>query len=304
MRYWGLREIMKFIKSPIVTLLALLLAAGSLGFSLYTASSTITTVDAIRIQCEDGQDGAPGPQGETGSQGEQGEQGDRGPTGPCGVQGPQGPQGEVGPQGPQGEVGPQGPSGLDGLRGATGPQGPQGIQGPQGLPGLPGVQGIPGPAGPQGPSGSDGSRGPTGPQGPAGPAASESSFTVSGGTIAGTQPTFSSDPMFYGSYIKNGSLVYVRITVDFDNITNFGTGQYFVSLPFPSKYDVTIRGGHLERVSNNRNYPITGFARAGSSTLTLWYTAGTGQDEEFDHNSPYALQTADSFHLAGTYIAD
>lgn len=267
---------MKFIKSPLVTLVALALAAGSLGFSIYTANSTITTVDAIRIQCEDGQDGTPGAPGETGPQGEQGEQGETGLTGPCGPQGP------IGPQGPQGEIGPQG------IQGDVGPQGPQGD------------------VGPQGPAGSDGARGSTGaqgPQGPAGPAAAEMSFTVQGGS-SGTQPTFDGAPKFFGSYIKNGALVYVRISVDFDNITSFGTGQYYVTLPFESKYDITIRGGHIQRQSNGRTYPITGFAQAGSSTLTLWYTANSGQDEPFDHTNPYTLTTTDSFHLAGTYIAN
>lgn len=73
---------------------------------------------------------------------------------------------------------------------------------------------------------------------------------VLGGTVGGTQPTFSSNPLFFGSSVRNGDLVYFRINVDFDNITGFGTGQYFVSLPYPSKYDVTVRGGHLERFSN------------------------------------------------------
>ena len=227
---------MKILKSHLIAVLALLIAVGSLGVSVYQANSPITTVEAIRVLCEDGQDGVDG------SQGQAGQDGAEGPQGETGEQGEQGIQGETGPCGPQGEVG---------------------LQGPQGQ------------IGPQGPSGSDGSSGPTGPQGPAGPAAAEASFTVEGGTLE-TQPTFDGAPKFYGSYIKNGELVYVRTSVDFDNITSFGTGQYYVSLPFPSKYDITIRGGHIQRVSNGRIYPITGFATAGSSTLTLWYTASSG----------------------------
>jgi Collagen triple helix repeat (20 copies) len=267
---------MKILKSHLIAVLALLIAVGSLGVSIYQANSPITTVEAIRVLCEDGQDGVDGSQGQAGQDG---------------AEGPQGETGQDGAEGPQGETGEQGEQGIQGATGPCGPQGEVGPQGPQGQ------------IGPQGPSGSDGSSGPTGPQGPAGPAAAEASFTVQGGTLE-TQPTFDGAPKFYGSYIKNGELVYVRISVDFDNITSFGTGQYYVSLPFPSKYDITVRGGHIQRASNGRIYPITGFATAGSSTLTLWFTASSGQDEPFDYRSPFPLTVLDSFHLAGNYISN
>lgn len=237
----------------------------------------------MRILCEDGQDGATGEQG---PQGLPGECGPEGPQGEPGPQGEQGPQGEPGPQGERGEVGPQGPSGP---AGATGPTGPTGATGSAG------------------PAGAIGPAGPTGPQGAPGAdyvAPTETDYVLQGGTIAGTPPTFDGNPLFFGSSIRNGDLVFLRILVDFDNITSFGTGQYFVSLPYPAKYDATIREGHLTRDSNSRRYPIVGHLEAGSTIMTLWYTAGTGQDEEFDFNSPYTLRVEDSFHIAGTYIAE
>ena len=53
-----------------------------------------------------------------------------------------------------------------------------------------------------------------------------------------TSPTFSGDPLIEGSYTKIGSLVYFEIRVDFDNITSFGAGQYYLTLPFPSAHPV------------------------------------------------------------------
>ena len=155
---------------------------------------------------------------------------------------------------------------------------------------VPGEPGIPGP------------QGPVGPQGPALEPA-ETSFTVLGGTD-GNPPTFNGSPLFTGSYVKIGSLVTFRIDVDFDNITNFGTGQYFVQLPFNAKYGTMLRSGCLHRASNNNQYAINGHVFAGSNVLTLWYTAGTGQDEAFDHNSPYTITVNDNFHITGTYIAE
>ena len=256
----------KFFSSQWVALVAVLVAIGSLGFAVKPDNQSINTVEAVRIQCEDGATGATGSAGLDGQDGAQGPQGE---TGPCGPVGPEGPEG---PEGPQGPIGPTGAAGAQGLTGA------------------PGQAGTPGPAGPQGPQGEDG------------PAAPEIDYPVQGGTIEGTQPSFSSSPLFYASSVRNGDLVYFRVSVDFDNIVDFGTGQYFVTLPYPAKYDATVRGGHLERASNDRRYPIVGHLVAGSDVMTLWFTSG-GLDEPFDYKNPYGLAPQDQFHIAGQYIA-
>lgn len=129
----------------------------------------------------------------------------------------------------------------------------------------------------------------------------ETSYTVEGGT-SGTQPTFTGAPMFDGSYILQGELVHFRVNVDFDNITSFGTGQYYVTLPFESKYGLMMRDGCLHRASNGNQYAISGHVLAGSDVLQLFYTGGNGHDEAFDYNSPYTLTINDSFHIAGVFI--
>jgi hypothetical protein len=130
---------------------------------------------------------------------------------------------------------------------------------------------------------------------------SEVSFTVNGGTN-GTNPTFDGAPLFSGTYVKTGPLVHFQIQVDMDNITDFGTGQYYVDLPFPAKYGYQVREGCLHDISTSRQYAISGHAYAGSSQLLLSYTDSNGQDASFDYNSPMVLATGDNFHIAGTYI--
>lgn len=178
---------------------------------------------------------------------------------------------------------------------------------------MPGVA-VEGPAGPQGPRGYQGETGLTGPMGPQGPQGEtgpagqdatlgvETVFTVNGGTLE-TQPTFNGDPLFTGSYIKNGSLVHFQIQVDMDNITDFGTGQYYVDLPFASKYGYQVREGCLHDVSTDKQYAIGGHVFAGESQLNLTFTNTNGQDEAFDFNSPVTLNIADNFHISGTYIS-
>jgi hypothetical protein len=157
--------------------------------------------------------------------------------------------------------------------------------------------GVTGPTGPAGEQGVQGDTGPTGPN------PTETEFTVSGGAL-GTQPTFDGDPLFTGSYVKTGPQVHFRIDVDFDNITSFGTGQYYLDLPFVSKYNYHFRNGCLHDISGEDQFAISGHVIAGQSRMTLFWTNNSGQDEEFTSTAPVTLQTIDNFHISGEYIAE
>ena len=131
----------------------------------------------------------------------------------------------------------------------------------------------------------------------------EVSYTVLGGTT-GTQPTFSG-PAFSGSYVKTGALVSFQIQVDFDNITSFGTGQYYLTLPFAVKYGYMFREGCLHDASTGRVYHIGGHVYANSNELYLFTTDSQGNrvyDFAFSQGEPITLATADNFHISGTYV--
>ncbi len=134
----------------------------------------------------------------------------------------------------------------------------------------------------------------------------EQEYTVQGGT-AGTQPTFTGDPLFSGHYVILGHTIYFDIQVDFDNITSFGTGQYFVTLPFASKYGKMFREGCLHDNDTGREYHIGGHVNAGSDEVQLFTTDRIGNriyDFPFEQGEPITLTTADNFHISGTYIVD
>jgi hypothetical protein len=131
-------------------------------------------------------------------------------------------------------------------------------------------------------------------------------FVVEGGSL-GTQPTFSGAPLFTGSYVKNGPLVTFRIDVEFDNITSFGTGQYYLTLPFVPKHNYQLTNGCLHDISTGVNYVITGHVYAGNSQMRLESTDNTGNTSfniPFTYNHPVTLTTADNFHIAGTYVTE
>jgi hypothetical protein len=136
------------------------------------------------------------------------------------------------------------------------------------------------------------------------PSTIENSFTVVGGS-KGTQPTFNGSPLFTGRYVKIGKLVHFEIQVDMDNITSFGTGQYYLNLPFPASVGYIFRDGCLHDISSNSTYHVSGHVYAGSSELTLFSSdkVSSGvQDVTFTYNFPVIITTADNFHIAGTYI--
>ena len=129
----------------------------------------------------------------------------------------------------------------------------------------------------------------------------DTTYFVQGGT-SGIQPTFNGQPLFTSSYVQTGDLVFFRINVDMSNITSFGTGQYYVTLPFNAKYDMIVSSGHLHDNSANDNYQLSGELTAGSNVMWLYYIASNSQLAAFDHNSPKVLDLNDFFHISGTYI--
>jgi hypothetical protein len=134
----------------------------------------------------------------------------------------------------------------------------------------------------------------------------DTDFTVEGGTL-GTQPTFNGAPLFTGSYVKAGAMVHFRVDVEFDNILTFGTGQYYINLPFTPKYNYMFTGGCLHDASTGITYVITGHVFAGNPQMRLESTDNSGNTSyniPFTYNHPITLATADNFHLYGDFIVD
>ena len=220
-----------------------------------------------------------------------------GPTGATGLTGATGPTGATGSTGTTGSQGPTGPTGATGLTGAVGPTGPQGVVGPTG---PQGVQGNGGPTGPTGAAstvtGPTGPIGPTGATGATGPAPSKQAYSA---TWSGTGLAFTGTPIT-ANYQVTGDQVQVSISCVMTTVTNFGTGQYSITLPVAPNSAPLIRG----TLTNSSNiYNLVGIATPGSTTMTLWYWSGNPvQATSFDHNSPGNLSTSSKFDLYGSYL--
>lgn len=128
-------------------------------------------------------------------------------------------------------------------------------------------------------------------------------YNPNGGTT-GTQPTFSDTPLFTGSYTKWGNMCHFAFDVDMDNITSFGTGQYYITLPFKAKRNYQFSDGCLHDISTGLDYPIFAHVLADSDQLFLKSIdaqGNTAYNVPFTSTVPITLTTADNFHIAGTY---
>jgi hypothetical protein len=114
-------------------------------------------------------------------------------------------------------------------------------------------------------------------------------------------------PAFSGRYTLVGNLCYFSYQVVMTNITNFGTGQYYMDLPFPTLKPFLSRNGCLHDISTGNQYHVTGHAYAGTTRMDLFTTDTQGNrlyDFAFKQGEPITLTTADNFHLEGVYEAD
>lgn len=129
-------------------------------------------------------------------------------------------------------------------------------------------------------------------------------YQPEGGTLL-VQPTFDGDPLITGSYILLGNLCHFEIQVDFSNILTFGTGQYYLTLPFVAAHAYQFSDGCLHDISANRDYPIACHVDAGSNEIllkSLDAQGNTAYNVPFTSSSPTTLATADNFHVAGVYV--
>ena len=99
-------------------------------------------------------------------------------------------------------------------------------------------------------------------------------------------------------------MVHFNLALGFATATSFGTGQYYVTLPYPAKGEYAFREGLLHDLSADNRYHLSGELNAGSSQLLLYVTnnsTANDYDEAFTSAIPVTITTADRFHFSGTY---
>jgi hypothetical protein len=144
-------------------------------------------------------------------------------------------------------------------------------------------------------------------------------ITVSNGVISVTTTTGAFNPNFTtntgnvlvgmtqtGNYTKTGKICYFRTYMNFANVSSFadGSGQYQITLPFPSIATISIRGGSLHNVNTASIYHIGGIVEitSNASVLGLYYTGST-TDLAWKNTTPVGWFTGNTSHfdISGIY---
>ncbi len=164
-----------------------------------------------------------------------------------------------------------------------------------------------------------GPKGDTGPQGPAGPALNpvavrwSPTFQATGLTFTGTGTTY---PTYNSYYVKVGQLVTFNIKIEMTTVTNFGTGQFKVDLPFAP---IASAANHfsawawanpaLPPDELNGHIQMNADHLPGSQTLDMhWLKETTASpkpliESTLAQGTPTTFTTASIFYVNGTYIA-
>jgi hypothetical protein len=192
------------------------------------------------------------------------------------------------------------------------------IVGPQGIQGVPGDPGPKGDTGNTGPKGDTGNTGPKGDTGDSGTSGLETwtryspTFTATGLTFTGSGATY---PTYNSYYIKTGKLVSFVIEVSCTTVTNFGTGQYKLQLPFTPAVGFNHFSGWVWADPNidpdtGTGHTILNCDTAGvTNILDLHYLKQSGganspiREGLLVQGTPVTLTTISKIYVNGTYIA-
>jgi hypothetical protein len=103
--------------------------------------------------------------------------------------------------------------------------------------------------------------------------------------------------------ILNPLTCFFRVYIDFATCTNFGTGQYQITLPFPSVQTMRQAGGTLHQTTGNSLYHIAGITDTSvSSIIHKLFYSGSTTDLNWKFNTPVGATTITShFDISGTY---
>lgn len=168
--------------------------------------------------------------------------------------------------------------------------------------------------GPQGPVGPQGDVGPTGPQANPQMVRWTPAFTATGLTYTGTGSTH---PTYNSYYLKLGQLVTFHIKCSMSTVTNFGTGQLKLELPFTP---IATAANHfsawvwvnpaLPADDLNGHVQLVADHLPGDSVLDLhWAKAATSNPKPVIESllvqgTPVTLTTDSLLYVNGTYIAE
>ena len=99
-----------------------------------------------------------------------------------------------------------------------------------------------------------------------------------------------------------GKMITANATIQFTNVTNFGTGQIYFNLPagIPNRSHDLAAGGFL--VDGGNTYTIFGTLAATATKMYLWHPTSNGGSDTLTYNKPAVLDTTSVLTITGVAL--
>lgn len=99
-----------------------------------------------------------------------------------------------------------------------------------------------------------------------------------------------------------GKMITANALIDFTNVTNFGTGQYYFDIPvgIPNRAHDLSAGGFL--LDGGQSYTIFATLGATANKMYLWHPTSNGGSDAMDYNSPAVLDTTSVVNITGVAL--
>ena len=146
--------------------------------------------------------------------------------------------------------------------------------------------------------------GPQGPQGIQGPVGipTQNPFVS---VLSATGAAYTGSPGA-GTFSQYGKQVMFNVAVACTNITNFGTGQWQLTLPVTPETGRALTFGGILDVAGNQSgavYQIVGHTTEGSAIMRLFIVGTNGLRANLTGTSPATLTTASRVYINGAFLA-
>ena len=99
-----------------------------------------------------------------------------------------------------------------------------------------------------------------------------------------------------------GKMITANALIEFTNVTNFGTGQYYFDLPagIPNRAHDLVASGWVQ--DGGTAYTCFGALEATDNKMYLWVPTSNGGSSELDYNSPAVLDTTSTINITGVAL--
>jgi hypothetical protein len=99
-----------------------------------------------------------------------------------------------------------------------------------------------------------------------------------------------------------GKMITANALIEFTNVSNFGTGQYYINIPssIPARAHDLAAGGYL--LDGGTEYTIFATLGATDNKMYLWHPTSNGGSDEVDYNSPAVIDTTSVINITGVAL--